>query len=41
MADIAEDAMSEEREVNQRNIDEFRANGEKVGGQFDGRNYSK
>jgi len=28
--------MNEERDFNQRNIDEFRANGGKVGGQFEG-----
>lgn len=28
--------MAEERDFNQRNIDEFRANGGKVGGQFEG-----
>ncbi|AFM15660.1 deazaflavin-dependent nitroreductase family protein [Mycolicibacterium chubuense NBB4] len=28
--------MSDERDFNQRNIDEFRANGGKVGGQFEG-----
>ena len=30
------DEMSGERDFNQRNIDEFRANGGKVGGQFEG-----
>lgn len=33
---MADDAMSAERDFNQRNIDEFRANGGKVGGQFEG-----
>ena len=33
---VMADAMSEERDFNQRNIDEFRANGGKVGGQFEG-----
>jgi deazaflavin-dependent oxidoreductase (nitroreductase family) len=33
---MADDAMSGERDFNQRNIDEFRANGGKVGGQFEG-----
>jgi deazaflavin-dependent oxidoreductase (nitroreductase family) len=33
--DVA-DQMGEERDFNQRNIDEFRANGGKVGGQFEG-----
>jgi deazaflavin-dependent oxidoreductase (nitroreductase family) len=36
MAAMADDAMSGERDFNQRNIDEFRANGGKVGGQFEG-----
>lgn len=35
MAGMA-DQMAEERDFNQRNIDEFRANGGKVGGQFEG-----
>jgi deazaflavin-dependent oxidoreductase (nitroreductase family) len=30
------DSMDDERDFNQRNIDEFRANGGKVGGQFEG-----
>ena len=30
------DQMAEERDFNRRNIDEFRANGGKVGGQFEG-----
>jgi deazaflavin-dependent oxidoreductase (nitroreductase family) len=33
---MAENATSEERDFNQRTIDEFRANGGKVGGQFTG-----
>jgi len=33
---MPEDAMKDERDFNQRNIDEFRANGGKVGGQFEG-----
>lgn len=33
---MAEDARHEERGFNQRNIDEFRASGGKVGGQFEG-----
>ncbi|MDZ4266813.1 MAG: nitroreductase/quinone reductase family protein, partial [Mycobacterium sp.] len=33
---MPEDVMNEERGFNQRNIDEFRANGGKVGGQFEG-----
>lgn len=33
---MAEDAMQSEREFNERNIDEFRRNGGKVGGQFEG-----
>ncbi|HEY5841360.1 MAG TPA: nitroreductase family deazaflavin-dependent oxidoreductase [Mycobacterium sp.] len=33
---MPEDAMNDERDFNQRNIDEFRANGGKVGGQFEG-----
>jgi deazaflavin-dependent oxidoreductase (nitroreductase family) len=33
---MSEDAMTDERDFNQRNIDEFRANGGKVGGQFEG-----
>lgn len=33
---MAQREMSEERDFNQRNIDEFRANGGKVGGQFEG-----
>jgi deazaflavin-dependent oxidoreductase (nitroreductase family) len=33
---MAEDALSSERDFNQRNIDEFRRNGGKVGGQFEG-----
>lgn len=36
MTAMADDAMSGERDFNQRNIDEFRANGGKVGGQFEG-----
>lgn len=36
MAAMTDDAMSGERDFNQRNIDEFRANGGKVGGQFEG-----
>ncbi|ABM12022.1 hypothetical protein Mvan_1187 [Mycolicibacterium vanbaalenii PYR-1] len=35
MAGMA-DQMADERDFNQRNIDEFRANGGKVGGQFEG-----
>lgn len=33
---MAEDALSSERDFNERNIDEFRRNGGKVGGQFEG-----
>lgn len=33
---MADDAMREERGFNERNIDEFRRNGGKVGGQFEG-----
>ena len=33
---MPDDAMNDERDFNQRNIDEFRANGGKVGGQFEG-----
>jgi deazaflavin-dependent oxidoreductase (nitroreductase family) len=33
---MADDAMSGERDFNQQTIDEFRANGGKVGGQFEG-----
>lgn len=33
---MADDEMSDVRDFNQRNIDEFRANGGKVGGQFEG-----
>jgi deazaflavin-dependent oxidoreductase (nitroreductase family) len=33
---MADDAMREEREFNEQNIDEFRRNGGKVGGQFEG-----
>ncbi|VEG51855.1 deazaflavin-dependent nitroreductase family protein [Mycolicibacterium aurum] len=33
---MGEDDLSGERDFNQRNIDEFRANGGKVGGQFEG-----
>ncbi len=33
---MADEAMSGEREFNERNIDEFRRNGGKVGGQFEG-----
>lgn len=33
---MPEDDMAEEREFNQRNIEEFRRNGGKVGGQFEG-----
>jgi deazaflavin-dependent oxidoreductase (nitroreductase family) len=33
---MANDAMREERGFNERNIDEFRRNGGKVGGQFEG-----
>lgn len=33
---MADDDNSGERDFNQRNIDEFRANGGKVGGQFEG-----
>lgn len=33
---MSDDAMSGERDFNQRNVDEFRANGGKVGGQFEG-----
>jgi deazaflavin-dependent oxidoreductase (nitroreductase family) len=33
---MADDAMRDEREFNERNIDEFRRNGGKVGGQFEG-----
>ena len=34
--DMADDDMSTEREFNESNIDEFRRNGGKVGGQFEG-----
>lgn len=34
--DRVADQLNEERDFNQRNIDEFRANGGKVGGQFEG-----
>jgi deazaflavin-dependent oxidoreductase (nitroreductase family) len=33
---MADDVMSEEREFNKKNIEEFRSNGGKVGGQFEG-----
>jgi deazaflavin-dependent oxidoreductase (nitroreductase family) len=33
---MPEDDMASERDFNQQNIDEFRANGGKVGGQFEG-----
>ncbi|MGE0214530.1 nitroreductase family deazaflavin-dependent oxidoreductase [Mycolicibacterium sp.] len=33
---MGDDAMADERDFNQRNIDEFRANGGQVGGQFEG-----
>ena len=33
---MPDDAMNDERDFNQRNIDEFRRNGGKVGGQFEG-----
>jgi deazaflavin-dependent oxidoreductase (nitroreductase family) len=33
---MADDVMSSERDLNERNIDEFRRNGGKVGGQFEG-----
>lgn len=33
---MADDTMSSEREFNEPNIEEFRRNGGKVGGQFDG-----
>lgn len=33
---MTDDAMTSEREFNQQNIDEFRRNGGKVGGQFEG-----
>jgi hypothetical protein len=33
---MADDDMSTEREFNESNIDEFRRNGGKVGGQFEG-----
>lgn len=33
---MADDAMQSEREFNERNIEEFRRNGGKVGGQFEG-----
>ena len=33
---MADEAMVSEREFNERNIDEFRRNGGKVGGQFEG-----
>ncbi|OBJ50614.1 nitroreductase family deazaflavin-dependent oxidoreductase [Mycobacterium sp. 1423905.2] len=33
---MADDALGEEREFNERNIEEFRRNGGKVGGQFEG-----
>ena len=33
---MADDALSSEREFNEHNIEEFRANGGKVGGQFEG-----
>jgi hypothetical protein len=33
---MAGDAMGSEREFNENNIDEFRRNGGKVGGQFEG-----
>lgn len=33
---MGDEAMREEREFNQRNIEEFRSNGGKVGGQFEG-----
>jgi hypothetical protein len=33
---MADDYMSTEREFNESNIDEFRRNGGKVGGQFEG-----
>lgn len=33
---MADDALSSEREFNEQNIAEFRRNGGKVGGQFEG-----
>jgi deazaflavin-dependent oxidoreductase (nitroreductase family) len=33
---MADESLREEREFNERNIDEFRSNGGKVGGQFEG-----
>jgi deazaflavin-dependent oxidoreductase (nitroreductase family) len=33
---MADDTLSSERDFNERNIDEFRRNGGKVGGQFEG-----
>lgn len=33
---MGEDALSSEREFNEHNIEEFRRNGGKVGGQFEG-----
>ncbi|MGV0045313.1 nitroreductase family deazaflavin-dependent oxidoreductase [Mycobacterium colombiense] len=33
---MADDALNSEREFNERNIEEFRRNGGKVGGQFEG-----
>ena len=33
---MSDDAMASERDFNERNIDEFRRNGGKVGGQFEG-----
>ncbi len=36
MEGMADESMTDERDFNQRNIDEFRSNGGKVGGQFEG-----
>ena len=33
---MSDDTMASEREFNKKNIDEFRSNGGKVGGQFEG-----
>ena len=33
---MTDDAMADEREFNKHNIEEFRRNGGKVGGQFEG-----